>query len=188
MSGVSVDLNSAAIVRYFFLVDLVEIKALSPRDFEEIAVAFGKLGWNKPKSQYEAYYAEQTAGVRSVLIARLKGEFAGYVTIKWIADYMPFVINHLPEIQDLNVLPHFRKNGLGERLMRECEAAAEQRGIREIGLGVGLLADYGSAQRLYLKLGYILDGRGLHYKGQPVGYRQSVVAEDDLVLYLSKKI
>jgi ribosomal protein S18 acetylase RimI-like enzyme len=168
--------------------DLIEIKALSPGDFEEIAVAFEKLGWNKPKSQYEAYYAEQTAGVRSVLIARLKGEFAGYVTIQWIADYMPFLTNHLPEIQDLNVLPQFRKNGLGERLMRECEAAAKQRGIGEIGLGVGLLADYGSAQRLYLKLGYVPDGRGLHYKRQPVWYRQSVVADDDLVLYLSKRL
>jgi ribosomal protein S18 acetylase RimI-like enzyme len=187
-NGVFVHLSSAAIVSYLFLMDLIEIKALSPEDFEEIAAAFGKLGWNKPKSQYEAYYAEQTAGERSVLIARLKGQFAGYVTIKWIAEYTQFLTNHLPEIQDLNVLPQFRKNGLGERLMRECEAAAKQRGMGEIGLGVGLLADYGSAQRLYLKLGYILDGRGLHYKKQPVGYRQSVVADDDLVLYLSKRI
>jgi ribosomal protein S18 acetylase RimI-like enzyme len=168
--------------------DLIEIKALSPWDFEEIAAAFGELGWNKPKSQYEAYYAEQTAGARSVLIARLKGEFAGYVTIKWTADCASFLTNRLPEIQDLNVLPRFRKSGLGERLMRECEAAAKQRGMAEIGLGVGLLADYGSAQRLYLKLGYVLDGRGLHYKGQPVGHRQSVVADDDLVLYLTKRI
>jgi hypothetical protein len=29
--------------------DLIEIKALSPGDFEEIAVAFEKLGWNKSK-------------------------------------------------------------------------------------------------------------------------------------------
>ena len=181
-------MSSVAIVSYLFLMDLIEIKALSPEDFEEIAVAFGKLGWSKPRSQYEAYYAEQTAGVRSVLIARLKGEFAGYVTIKWIADYTLFLTNYLPEIQDLNVLPHFRKSGLGERLMRECEAVAKQRGMGEIGLGVGLLADYGSAQRLYLKLGYIPDGRGLHYKRQPVGYRQSVVADDDLILYLSKRI
>jgi ribosomal protein S18 acetylase RimI-like enzyme len=170
------------------LLESLEIKALAPHDFDEIAVAFGKLGWNKSKSQYEAYYAEQVAGVRSVLIARLKGEFAGYVTIKWIADYMPFVIDHLPEIQDLNILPHFRRNGLGERLMHECEASAKQRSIEEIGLGVGLLSDYGSAQRLYLKLGYIPDGRGLHYKRQPVGYRQSMVADDDLVLFLSKRI
>jgi ribosomal protein S18 acetylase RimI-like enzyme len=186
--GGSIHLSSAAIVSYLFLMDLIEIKALSPRDFEEMAAAFGKLGWNKPKSQYEAYYAEQTVGVRSVLIARLKAEFAGYVTIRWLADYTLFLANHLPEIQDLNVLPQFRMNGLGERLMRECEAAAKQRGMREIGLGVGLLADYGSAQRLYLRLGYIPDGRGLHYKRQPVGYRQPVVADDDLVLYLSKRI
>jgi len=106
---VFVHLSSVAIVSYLFLMDLIEIKALSPEDFEEIAVAFGKLGWSKPRSQYEAYYAEQTAGVRSVLIARLKGEFAGYVTIKWIADYTLFLTNYLPEIQDLNVLPTLSK-------------------------------------------------------------------------------
>ena len=186
--SVFVYLSSATIVRDLFMMDSIEINALLPGDCEEIAASFERLGWNKPKSQCEAYYAEQTAGVRSVLIARLKGGFAGYVTIKWIADYTPFVTNHLPEIQDLNVLPQFRKNGLGERLMRECEAAAKQRGMAEIGLGVGLLADYGSAQRLYFKLGYVPDGRGLHHNRQIVAYNQSVAADNDLVLYLSKKI
>jgi ribosomal protein S18 acetylase RimI-like enzyme len=173
---------------YLFLMESLEIKALALQDFEEMTAGFRKLGWDKPRSRYEAYYDEQVAGSRSVFVARVRGEIAGYVTIKWTADYAPFFANQIPEIQDLNVLPHFRRNGLGERLMLECETSAKQRGFTEIGLGVGLLADYGSAQRLYYRLGYIPDGRGLHCKGQVVAYSQSVAADNDLVLYLSKKI
>lgn len=57
-----------------------------------------------------------------------------------------------------------------------------------IGLGVGMTADYGNAQRLYVHLGYIPDGRGLHYKCAPLKYGNQVTIDDDLVLFLKKSI
>ncbi len=51
-----------------------------------------------------------------------------------------------------------------------------------------LLADYGNAQRLYFQLGYIPDGQGLHHRYKAVSYNESVTADDDLVIYLTKEI
>jgi ribosomal protein S18 acetylase RimI-like enzyme len=163
------------------------IQPLREADLDEIAAAFRALGWNKPRSQYENYLREQAGGYRSVLVCRAGGKFAGYVTLVWDSRYPPFALGEYPEVVDLNVLPAFRNQGLGERLMRECESLAQARGHRGIGLGVGLLADYGSAQRLYFRLGFQPDGRGLYYGNRAVHYGEAMTADDDLALFLVKK-
>lgn len=112
----------------------------------------------------------------------------GYVTVVWNSPYLGFHSRKIPEISDLNVLPNFRRKGIGTRLVHQCEKLAEGKGFKEIGLGVGLISDYGSAQRLYLRLGYMPDGQGAHYKNKVVKYNQDVRADDDLVIFLSKKI
>lgn len=164
------------------------LQPLRETDLDEIAGAFQALGWNKPRLQYETYLGEQAAGYRSVFVCRVEGVFAGYVTIVWDSRYPPFEMENIPEIVDLNVLPEFRQRGLGERLVRECERLAEARGHQKIGLGVGLLADYGSAQRLYFRLGFMPDGRGLYSGNRAVHYGEAVTANDDLALFLSKKL
>jgi hypothetical protein len=55
------------------------------------------------------------------------------------------------------------------------------------GIGVGLYADYGAAQRLYVKRGYIPDGRGASWRDRPVLGGETVVADDDLALYFTKR-
>lgn len=161
---------------------------LHESDLDEIVLAFKQIGWHKPKSIYESYLDEQSSGVRSILIARNNGKFCGYVTIKWVSDYLPFAENNIPEIADLNVLPEHRKQGIGTKLIQTCEQAAKEKGRALIGLGVGLTADYGSAQRLYIHLGYVPDAKGIHYKCQAVKYSESVAVDDDLILYLTKNL
>ena len=56
-----------------------------------------------------------------------------------------------------------------------------------IGIGVGMTADYGSAQRMYVKRDYIPDGRGIMSKGAPVSFRLQVIVDDDLCSYLTKR-
>jgi len=56
------------------------------------------------------------------------------------------------------------------------------------GIGVGMTADYGAAQRMYVLRGYIPDGRGLHYKDHYPVYGETVTVDDDLALYLTKKL
>ncbi|MGZ3685681.1 MAG: GNAT family N-acetyltransferase [Bdellovibrionota bacterium] len=165
-------------------------QSLAESDLTEIAEAFLALGWDKPRLQYETYLREQSAGYRSVIVCRNGAEqrFAGYVTVVWDSLYPGFQNLNIPEIVDLNVLPEQRRQGLGAGLMEKAEMLALARGHRDIGLGVGLLADYGSAQRLYFRLGYSPDGRGLYSGNRPAQYGEMVEAGDDLVLYLAKKI
>lgn len=168
------------------MLNKVVLTALEKNDFDEIVSAFKKIGWNKPKSIYEKYFAEQSENIRTVFIAKENGKFCGYVTIKWKSDYDSFAQQNIPEISDLNVLPSFRKKGIGTLLINACELVAQERGASKIGLGVGMTADYGDAFRLYIKLGFMPDGRGLHYKNVQLRYGDKTVVDDELVVYLVK--
>lgn len=168
-----------------------KIRLLEPTDIAPIAAAFAELGWDKPASQYEQYLSQQEAGHR-VVLAAYSGvqnlpilDFAGYVTICWQSHYPPFREANIPEIVDFNVLPRFRRKGIGAALMDEAENLVA-RVSTLVGIGVGMTADYGSAQRMYVRRGYIPDGRGLFSGGKPVQYGQPVPVDDDLVLYLMK--
>ncbi len=57
-----------------------------------------------------------------------------------------------------------------------------------IYLGVGLHKGYGKAQRLYIKRGYIPDGSGLWYKNKQLEQNEACINNDELIIYLSKKI
>ncbi|WP_309709693.1 GNAT family N-acetyltransferase [Armatimonas sp.] len=166
---------------------MLTLEKLVASDIVEIAAAFAKLGWNKPASQYEAYLAEQDARERRVIIARWSGVFVGYVTVVWHAHYAPFAAENIPEIADFNVLPEWRKRGIGTALMDEAERLIAQRSP-VAGIGVGMTADYGAAQRLYVKRGYIPDGRGLTYEGKVLTYGESTTNDDSLVLYFTKSL
>ena len=164
------------------------LSPLEESDIDEIVSSFEMIGWNKPKSIYEAYLKEQSHNIRSVIIAKENRKFCGYVTIKWNADYPSFNQQNIPEISDLNVLPDFRKNGIGTTLIKASEDMVRERGLKSIGLGVGMTADYGHAQRLYIHLGYVPDGHGLHYKNVPLNYGDQATVDDDMVIYLIRSI
>ena len=164
----------------------IHIRQLQVQDIDVIAAAFKALGWNKPASQYARYLAEQTSGQRTVIVTSVDTTFAGYITINWLSDYPPFRTENIPEIQDFNVLPPFRRQGLGSRLMDEAEQIVAQR-ARVVGIGVGLYVDYGTAQRMYARRGYFPDGRGLFFRGHFVKPGESVIVDDDLVLYFTKR-
>ncbi len=166
--------------------DLI-IRDLQAADTEEIAGAFARLGWNKPAAQYRGYLAEQAQGRRVVLVAFLDGRFAGYVNVVWQSSYPPFARQAIPEIVDLNVLPWERRQGIGSALMEAAEILVAQRSPAA-GVGVGLDPDYGAAQRMYVRRGYVPDGRGLMYAGHQVRYGEPVTVDHSLVLYLTKQL
>ncbi|SRR5258708_1229450 len=165
--------------------DAVQIRILSESDPETISAEFRNIGWGKLVAQYECYLAEQTAGSRICFVANVDGKFAGYVTVNWAPQYIGAVELGIPEIEDLNVLPAFRRKGIGTRLL---ERAEEEVALRSnvVGIGVGLHPAYNAAQRLYVKRGYIPDGRGGTYRNTYVQEGTRVVLDDDLVLHFTK--
>ncbi|HET9109717.1 MAG TPA: GNAT family N-acetyltransferase [Ktedonobacterales bacterium] len=165
----------------------LSIQLLKTEDVPTIAAAFAALGWDKPAAQYDGYLAEQQRGERVALVAWRADEFVGYVTVVWASGYVPFREAGIPEIADFNVLPHARRQGIGSRLMDEAERRIAERSP-VAGIGVGLFADYGAAQRIYVKRGYVPDGRGITSHGRRVGWGDAVVVDDDLVLYFTKPL
>jgi GNAT superfamily N-acetyltransferase len=163
------------------------IHLLTAGDIPAIAAAVVALGGNKPATQYEGYLAEQRRGEREALVAWQGKAFVGYVTIVWTSKYAPFRDAGIPEIVDFNVLPQVRRQGIGSLLLDEAERRIAGRS-QVAGIGVGLDADYGSAQRLYVKRGYVPDGRGIVAHGHRVTWGETVVVDDDLVLYFTKTL
>jgi GNAT superfamily N-acetyltransferase len=164
------------------------IRPLESRDVAPISEAFSEVGWkNKPRSQYERYLSEQQIGIRAVLVAFVRGEFAGYLTINWNTIYQPFRDRGIPEIQDFNVLPRFRWQGVGTSLMDTAERKVYERSS-VAGIGVGMSPGYGAAQRLYVLRGYVPDGKGLTYEGCIVEQGDKITVNDGLVLYLTKTL
>ncbi len=163
------------------------IRRLEQKDIPEIAEAFLTLGWNKPASQYERYFAEQALEIRDVFVAYIEGQFAGYLTICWKSTYPPFYKAGIPEIVDFNVLPKYRRQGIGTALMERAESEISKVS-RIAGIGVGMTSDYGAAQRLYVLRGYIPDGRGMYSKGHFSKHGEQVVVDDDLALYFMKEL
>ena len=166
---------------------MLAIAPLRPSDIPEIAEAFARLGWQKPASQYEGYLRDAEQGTRTTLVARCESVFAGYVTICWMPEHPTFRDNEIPEIQDFNVLPEFRRRKIGTRLMDDAEALVRQRS-NVVGIAVGFDPDYGPAQRLYVLRGYVPDGRGGSSNGKPVRWGETVTVDDSLLLHLTKTL
>lgn len=166
----------------------MNIRVLEEIDIPLIVKAFEKSDWQiKPASIFEQYFSEQSNDERICFIAFWDDQFAGYVTLKWYSNYKNFAKNNIPEISDLNVLPKFRNKSIGIKLIEKCEKhAAERSDI--IGIGVGLYADYGAAQNLYTKRGYVADGCGITYNYEYVIPGQKYFVDDDLILWFTKKL
>jgi len=58
----------------------------------------------------------------------------------------------------------------------------------QAGITVGLFAEYGPAQRLYAKRGYVPDGRGACQGLRPLTPGETVTVDHDLILWLTKAL
>lgn len=164
------------------------IKKLEENDISKIVDAFKKSNWTeKPASLFEKYIEEQDKGERIVWVAYSDNKFAGYITLKWQSLYKPFLQKSIPEIVDLNVLPEFRNQGIASSLLDKCEAMVATKSA-VVGIGVGLYSDYGAAQRLYVKRGFVPDGKGATYNYESVIPGEQYVLDDDLIIWFTKKI
>ena len=79
------------------------------------------------------------------------------------------------------------KNGIGNKLLDAAEKIASQYSD-VVYLGVGLHSGYGSAQRLYVKRGYIPDGTRVRYGEKTCPQYADCCNDDDLVLYWLKNL
>lgn len=159
---------------------------LAATDVDDLAVGFAS--WPKRRSLFVRYADEAAAGTRVVLVARRGATVLGYVTVLWLSRYGPFAAAEVPEISDFNVLAEHRRAGVGTALMDEAEARVRAAGHHVVGLGVGLYADYGSAQRMYVKRGYVPDGAGVIIDAAAPDPGSMVRLDDDIILMFTKRL
>lgn len=162
------------------------IRKMQESDIKELSRGFISQGWPSREEILTRYFKEQESGEREVLVAKVEGAVAGYITILPDAKQGPFA-GMAPELSDFNVFEPFQNQGIGNLLLEEAEKRVRLISDK-VTLGVGLHSGYGPAQRLYIKRGYIPDGTGVWYQNhQPA---MNAVCEDigELVLYLSKNL
>ena len=162
-----------------------DMEEADARIFTEEEIA---QGWHADISKYLTRLRDQAEGKCVSLTAVYEGHPAGYVHVYRTGLGGAFSGKGLPEIVDFGVLVKYRRRGIGSKLMDAAEQIAGQY-ADTVWLGVGLHNGYGSAQRMYIKRGYIPDGTGVWYRGRPCEqYETEIANDDDLVLYLSKKL
>ena len=112
-------------------------------------------------------------------------ENKGYVVLNHQPVYGPYARMGVAEIQDLFVLPEFRRDGVATALIQHCEEQVE---TDMTGICVPVSPLFGPAQRLYFKLGYEPDGNGVTYDRAPVEHGSMVRLDDGLCLMMVKRL
>jgi len=164
------------VIRHVKTADLPALKRLSKSigDYEE--------------GYFEACFERVEKEERDFYVAVMDGRVCGYVMLVWQPRYTPFRRLNVPEIQDLNVAPSFRRRGIGAALISFCENRARSKNCDLIGIAVGLHKSYGQAQRLYIRHGYIPDGAGVFYDNVPVEFGAMRPMDDDMTLKMLKTL
>lgn len=166
---------------------LIKVKKLDRKDVHPLHRAFSSIGWDKPVALFEKYLEEQHTGTREVLVAYVGEHIVGYGTLMWQSHYPYLAERDIPEINDLNVLPKFRKQGIATSILDKLESLVAKN-HETVGIGFGLYKDYGAAQSLYIKRGYLPNKEGITYNYKNVVPGESYLVDDDLVLWFVKEL
>ena len=165
------------------------IRDLDEKDFNDLDLNFGASSvYKKPITHWDEYLNQNSLGTRLVKVIEMNEKVIGFGTLKFSSDYINFRLQNIPEINDILIAPGDRNKGFGQAIVHALELEAKKLGHVVIGLAVGLYKDYGSAQRLYARMGYVPDGNGITYQNQLVVPGNAYPVDDDLLLWLTKKI
>lgn len=167
-----------------------QIRRINLSDVANIIKHF-TFPWSTPEktnSIWNAYLHEHKEGIRTIAVIECNGKILGYGSLLRKSQYPLFASSNIPEVNAIWIDQNHRRKGLGTALIRWIERLAFEEGYQQIGIGVGLYRDYGPAQRLYFRLGYLPDGNGITYKGNPTIPGESYPLDDDLLLWLIKPL
>ena len=165
----------------------IVVRELRESDIMPIVEGEIAQGWQGvTREKYDMRLQHEAEGQCIPLCATYMGEPVGYVNLYFRA-YPPMDRYNCPEIVDFGVLEKYRRKGIGTALMDAAEALASER-CDMVCLGVGLHYGYGSAQRMYVKRGYIPDGTGVWWKGELLEQYAPCENDDELNIFFTKKL
>lgn len=169
---------------------LIRIRIMEENDMEALVNQFC-FPWSSIQAtseKWRRYASEHQEGTRTIYLLEKEKQMIGYASLLYVSEYQNFKSAGIPEINDVWIAEEWRNKGFGKMLIRYIEDAAHKMGFEQIGIGVGLYADYGPAQRLYFHLEYVPDGYGVTYQYRPVVPGESYPLDDELILWLKKDL
>lgn len=172
---------------YYNVNDIV-VRDMIDSDPEIITNEEHLQGWIHQKiEKYTQRLDDVKAGKCVALVAEYKGNVAGYFSVYPNSLNGPFGNKGLPELVDFGVLKKFRRHGIGNALIQTAEDIS-RRYAKTVYLGVGIHRDYGAAQRLYIKRGFVPDGSGLWRDGKQLEPYADMKNDDENAIYMSKEL
>ena len=163
------------------------IRSMEKEDARIFNETYLSYGWHPSMETYENYYKEQDENKRKVFVAVYEGKVCGLCTLVMNPTEGPWAGMGYPEIVDLSVFRHVHNKGIGNKLLDVVEREAAKL-TDTVYLAVGVHSGYGAAQRIYVKRGYIPDGSGVWYQGKPLEQYVPCCNDDDLLLFMSKRL
>lgn len=141
------------------------------------------LKWDKQTPIFEGALDPLYASLDYCDVYYIEGK--GFAVLNHAPKYSLYQRLNIPEIQDIFILPAYRQQGLATRLIQHCEMQSK---ADMIGISVPVSPQFGAAQKLYIKLGYVPDGNGVTYDREGVIHNAMVRVDDDLCLMLVKDL
>lgn len=171
--------------KIYYMDDNITIRDMRQEDAAVITQEEIAQGWDAAIDKYEMRLRDRQEKKAVVLVAEYQGNAAGYINVYPESGWGAYAGKGYPEIVDFGVLEKYRSHGIGSKLMDVAEQVAGEYSDK-VYLGVGLHSGYGSAQRMYVKRGYIPDGSGVWYGDKVCEPYAACCNDDNLVLYMLK--
>ena len=134
------------------------------------------------REQAEKHFADHIDQDGATFVAKENNQLVGYVTVG--ISYT----KKIPLIANFYVAEGYRRMGLGTRLLDLAEEyIAKNLGDRVV-LWVPILDAFGPAQIMYIKRGYVPDGRGVVTDNTPVKAGDKVTISDEFHWCLEKEL
>ena len=164
----------------------IDMRYMQGTDARRLRDAFTGTPWDRGLAFFEELARLHESRTRKVWVGLAGADPVAFGSLVPDSAYPPFRELGIPEIQDLNVSPRYRRRGIASAILDAAERVAFERSDR-VGIGFGLHPGYGAAQRLYVLRGYVPDGRGVFCRGDFPREGEHVELDDELVLYLVKR-
>ena len=170
----------------FFHSQNIDVRTMCYEDIPYICKADNDEG-ERNISYLKRQLANQEKQECCALLATYNDEVAGYVFLYYKCRWGGLANCDLPGVVDLVVFDKYRKRGIATVLMDVAESIAKKYSGK-VYLDVCLSSEYGPAQRLYIKRGYVPDGKGVYYEEKVCETEAVIKNDDELTLCLVKEL
>jgi GNAT superfamily N-acetyltransferase len=158
------------------------------RSYSDRAVRFLSEWLCDGEADARTYLAEHAEPNGISMLATSGLDPVGYAAIVWESNYEGFRSRGTPLLHQIVVGERWRRRGIATLLMDAAEGLLVARGISELGVTVGLFDEYGPAQRMYAKRGYVPDGRGVCKDQRPLSEGEQISLDHAVMLWLTKDL